>query len=122
MLGSGGMWALIRRTILRVSHDVLDMDMGITTTDVMCVLRYIHGRRGAGGGEHEIYFNAANLAVAAAKARLAMSLAFAGCDVVLVDDAIGHCGLRLRLLWPARPDRAGGKERQNTSIFKYNRV
>lgn len=41
---------------------------------------------------HEIYFDAANLAVAAAQARLAMSLAFADCDAVLVGGAIGHCG------------------------------
>lgn len=78
----------------------------------MCATVYSRAEDARGEGEHEIYFDAANLAVAAAQARLAMSLAFAGCDVVLVDDAIGHCGLRLRLLWPARPDRAGGKERQ----------
>jgi copper oxidase (laccase) domain-containing protein len=43
-------------------------------------------------GEHEIYFDAANLAVATAQARLAMSLAFADCDAVLCGDSIGHCG------------------------------
>lgn len=41
---------------------------------------------------HEIYFDAAYLAVAAAEARLAMSLAFADCDAVLVGGAVGHCG------------------------------
>lgn len=45
-----------------------------------------------------IYFDAANLAVATAKARLAMSLAFADGDVVVGGDAVGHCGLRMGLV------------------------
>lgn len=50
---------------------------------------------------HEIYFDAANLAVATAQARLAMSLAFADCDAVLVGDAIGHLWIESRSCCPA---------------------